>query len=216
LCRAPPAAQTNPAIFNRFASSVTATAHTRKHRQLAVNLVIDVTEVNALPSRYTSKPALMHLHSQCHPSAPAVKSQFRSVLCNNKRLRRGATKRRAELGGQGAKPTDQVASPVDSGERYRLPRRTRRGDRSRTGSDRKCGVHEYRGNHHLNDAADAATDCRCLPNHEGNPTQGLLTPTGPVRRPGTYERPLGRDLPGPLTDAGSVLLKGAVRFGDFS
>ena len=49
-CPCSAAAQTNPAAFNRIASSVTATAHKRKHRQLAVNLVIDITEVTALPS----------------------------------------------------------------------------------------------------------------------------------------------------------------------
>jgi hypothetical protein len=186
-------AQTNPAIFNRFASSVTATAHKHKHRRLAVNRVIDVTEVNALPSRYTSKTRLMHLHSQRHPSTPEVKNQFRSVRCNNGKFRRAAKKRRTGLGGQSATPTDQVASPVDNGERHRHPRRNRRGDRSRTHSDRKGGAHEYRGNHHLNDAPGRTTDCHCQTNHEGTATQWLLTPTGPVSP--EHEHPWGETSP---------------------
>jgi hypothetical protein len=63
-----------------------------------MNLIVDATKIHALSSRYTSKIPLMQRHSQRHPSVPEVKSQSRSLLCNNRTFRRGAKKRRTELG----------------------------------------------------------------------------------------------------------------------
>lgn len=55
------------------------------------------TEV-APTSRYTSKTALMHLHSQCLPSAPEVKTLFGAISCNGWAFRRRAKKRKTGLG----------------------------------------------------------------------------------------------------------------------
>ena len=49
-------------------------------------------------SRYTSKTALMHLHSQCLPSAPEVKTLFGAISCNGWAFRRRAKKRKTGLG----------------------------------------------------------------------------------------------------------------------
>src|SRR3977135_646419 len=115
--------------------------------------------------------------SQRHPSVPDVRCRFGSVVATNGHFAGGRRSEGPDWG-QNANPTDKVESHSDSGERHRHPRRTRRGNRSRTDSDRNGGAHEYRGNHHLNDTPGGASNCHCKPDLEGTATPRLLTPTG--------------------------------------
>ena len=151
-----------------------------------------VPDPSHLPAKHPGLQALRHRHSQPLLSVRRVETCLGRQL-EQKDISPGGEEAKDRTGGQNAKPTDQVASHSDSGERRRHRRRTRRGNRSRTDSDRDGGIHESGGNHHLNDTPGGASNCYCQPDLEGTATPRLLTPTGRVS-PEQRTPPRGRAL----------------------
>ncbi len=140
------------------------------------------SEPGPLPARETPRIALMHRHFQRFFSGRSVQPHLGRDLVTQDCLAGGRSSAGPERSGRNAKPTAQVASRRDSGERHRHRRRTgSRRHRPRTYSDR-LGRHVDRADHHLHDTRSTARGCQA--GHDSTATQRFLiaTRTAPKTR----------------------------------